>query len=445
MIKLKFKLKRKLTRGQLSIGLAVAFAGILAMFGLVFNSALNTREKMKLQTTSDYAALIAADVQRHNLNYIRELNKNIELEWYTLATAIQVPFCDVVIAECATNYACIGPKIASFLASNANIPSEIEASTAGSDACDVACDQYDDKWKSYLIQGYRNLHLAYTSAIGGSLKDANGLAFEKVLDTFLSPTNLPHGLYMEMQKKLGQGFTLAGVRNQYESGGLTNDPNYAYDILQANSEDYLFVPFQETRITPHINYSYVQWTDQALNQHCTPGVPGGVKVNVLPLRVTRDGNYTTHFFTGVTYTPPPSLMDKMINVGVKNPTVGEHFGEEVETVNGKEKLFKRRALGVYARSAAKPYGGTFPTAGTVGSSPDLGGMLSGDFDSILGAFTDPGFGTSGDEFKGSRLFGIADKAEIEEWPIRARGCINQTDADGNVIGCIEYIPEDFLH
>ena len=68
--------------GQLALGLAAAFTMVLAIFGLVLRSGLVTREKMQLQQTSDFAALAAADVQRHYLNRIRELNRQIEQDFF---------------------------------------------------------------------------------------------------------------------------------------------------------------------------------------------------------------------------------------------------------------------------------------------------------------------------------------------------------------------------
>ena len=90
IIKVKFNVKNKGSRqaslvpfsfkfneGQLAVGLAFGFVCILAMFGLVFNASLNTRDKMKLQTTTDYATMIASNTQKLNLNEIRQQNKNI--------------------------------------------------------------------------------------------------------------------------------------------------------------------------------------------------------------------------------------------------------------------------------------------------------------------------------------------------------------------------------
>ena len=74
----------KRNSGQLAIGLAFSFATVLAMFLLVFQSSILTREKMKLQQTTDLAALVAGEVQRRNLNRIQELNEEIKKAYKTI-------------------------------------------------------------------------------------------------------------------------------------------------------------------------------------------------------------------------------------------------------------------------------------------------------------------------------------------------------------------------
>ena len=59
-------------RGQIAVGLAFAFTTVLAIFTFVFQSSLLTREKIKLQGTSDFAALVCRRCSTTVLEYHSE-------------------------------------------------------------------------------------------------------------------------------------------------------------------------------------------------------------------------------------------------------------------------------------------------------------------------------------------------------------------------------------
>ena len=352
------RVRRGLTpiHGQLAVGLAFAFAGILAMFALVFNTSLNTREKMQLQTTSDYAALVASNVQRHNLNYIRDLNQAIENEWQITQAALQPP------GAPAVSFASMS-GVASSSGIEINIATAAaSASTFGnvnSGTCETLGEQVDDFWRSRLVENYYEPILLpifagllpelagrnnLASSIMTAIEQANGLAFDHALDTFLYPQNLPHNLQIELSQRLGNAYTLSSVRSDYQNG-LLNNEEYAYEVLDQAREDPLFIPKNEVRNFTYTVFSYTT-NNCCVQTPCSccfgPFIsrPG---IRLSEARITRDGDYTTQFYTGVRYRPPANIVEKMLNIGVKNPDVSsKEFGQDLDAAGGDIQLFQRR-------------------------------------------------------------------------------------------------------
>lgn len=409
----------KTNHGQLAVGLAFAFAGILAMFGLVYNISLNTNEKIKLQTTSDYAALKVSIIQAQQLNEIRKINQDIEAAWQATNIALQPSFCSV--------NALVNTQLPQ-LATLEGVTAVVHKQYAD---CDSACDAYDQYYRDKLIKAYTESRNLAAQAILTKIQETNEYAFDNAVDTFLSPKKLPNGLYIALQQQLGRGFTLASVKGLYKNGQLSNNPEYSYQILEESAKDPLFIPQNEERLFSYINYGYQTSSCGGYPQYpcCIGGWPAGAKTSLSNSRITRATDYTTHFFTGIKYVAPLNVIQKMVTVGIKNPDVkSKEFGKNVEDdpqLFANAELQGRTATTVM--SAAKPYGGTFPKAAFIA---DITGLS----------------GTAGDEFARAKLFGIADKQEIGDQRIfRADGCLPQKDEFGNDIGCVQYFAEDFLH
>ncbi|MEZ4819720.1 MAG: hypothetical protein R3A45_07445 [Bdellovibrionota bacterium] len=94
------------------------------------------------------------------------------------------------------------------------------------------------------------------------------------------------------------------------------------------------------------------------------------------------------------------------------------------------------------RSAAKPFGGSFPTAVTSNLTSFIDSLLWGGNANTPPAFTQG----AGKEFKGAKLFGIADSFEIGGYPIARANLETETlDEQGNVQSIWKILQEDYLH
>ncbi|MCB0326637.1 MAG: hypothetical protein KDD52_03375 [Bdellovibrionales bacterium] len=402
--------------GQLALGLAFAFAGALAVLGLVSHSSMDVKEKITLQQTTDYAVLLAANVQRANLNMIRTLNQDIETLWEAHRVLLQAPHCYT------REY--IYPKTPSAFATFALVAAHTGKTYA---ECDLACDEYDSFVRKKIIDAYNSQRNLIVSNILTSITKSNQIAYGRAVDTFLTPSNLPSQLYAELEKKLGKNFRLQDVKNEYAQGSLYQDRNvensegYIYQIHEESSYDPLFVPGDEYRNFIYPNYRYLTLYDQNLNPYCQLGTPEGPKSSASRVKIVRKGSYTTHFLGGINYLAPPSGFEKTLSLLIKDPETGE----EISSQSGRKIALFRKTLAMTAMAAAKPYGGTFPQSG------DLAGLNKGNI---------------GEEFKGAKLIGIADRSQLEnQRMVRADNCFQSLDALGNSSGCVPYYAEDFLH
>lgn len=377
------------------------------MFGLLFNSAMLTREKMKLQQTTDFAALVAADVQHYNLNKIREINTTIEVEYQITRALLQPPFCDVVISSCATFANCVLPWVTGFTGTNYL-------------SCQDACSDWDALVRRQLIDAYQFTRDAQASHIAAILTDANKKAFDRVLDTFLTPRNLPHQLRRLLESKLG-GLTPQLLKAEYQSGSLQN-----HLIVDDRYRDTaLFIGDKEDRLFQYTRYAYLDYLDTFMVQHCAYSTWGPFGVSLSRAKVVRETNYTTNYLAMATYFPPNTAVDKKFALYLKNP---DPKGRETDPYlrdmrgGGKVPLFTiedpvtgQTKVPLITMALAKPYGGTFPTPGNV-----------------LNPFD---YGEIGDEFKGAKLIGIANREELENYDLKVPKITRNLD----------YVREDFLH
>jgi hypothetical protein len=297
-----------------------------------------------------------------------------------------------------------------------------------------------DKWyRKKQIGFYTTVRNQAASAIVTIVTDSNELSFQRSLDYFLDPDGLPHGMFMKLKQTLGSSFTASDVKKEYEKGTLVNDEEFAYEILDENREDPLFIPQNEPRTFTYPQYIYqdVPCHETALGVPtdvcCVFGgpspLPGATPANA---RVTKATDDVAYFMAGVRYTPPLSIIQKMLKIGVKNPdSDSANFGKDLDGTLSEEKLFRARAKHQRTMfqvfSAAKPYGGEYPESGNMMDSSGFSG-------------------TSGESFKGAKLFGIADVDEVGGVRVhRADGTIANRDYQGNINGEVPFYAEDFLH
>lgn len=407
--------------GQLAVGLALGFCCILAMFGLVFQSSLYTVDKTKLQTTSDYAVLIAANNEADNLNKIREYNRGINDAWILANAALQFPFCSTNLLAVPSN------TIASVLGTVGGLTQKTYTD------CLTACQAYDQYIRDKIMDAYNTSRDLVASNILSIIQDANSVSFDQALNIFLAPESLPHGMFLQLQHDLGPGFKLSAVKSEYEKGTLSNNNEYAYDILAEAKDDPLFIPKNEPREFSYLKYGYVNVVLVSPPQnYCQLDGPAGVKTTPSSVRVVRATDDTTYFVSGIRYTPVLSIIQKMLKIGVKDPDrKSAKFGADVDSGNTKDTLFRNIDKGKRTMfevlSVAKPYGGGYPEAGFVG---DPSGQT----------------GSSGEKFVGSKLFGLADTTETQNIRVhRADGTIEKRDYQGNVVEEVPYYAEDFLH
>jgi hypothetical protein len=411
--------------GQLAVGIAFAFAGILAMFGLVFQSSLNTVDKAKLQTTADYAVLQAANNQVANLNEIKKINEAIQIAWDATQLELQPSYAQINAVAGTSLTVTWGNAIL-----NAGTATLGHVTTG---TCESLGEDVDKWYRKKIIEQYTTGRNQAASAIATIVTDSNELSYDIALNHFLDPEGLPHGMFMQLKKTLGETFNVNDVRKAYENGSLANNEEYTYEILDANKDDPLFIPKNEPRLFSYTKYLYQTITDPlTYNVYCVGPFFGSVKTSIANARVVRATDDTAYFFAGIRYIPALSIIQKTFGLGVKNPdSASDDFGKDIDDGIDKEKLFREREKAkrtmMQVMAAAKPYGGSYPEAGFVADSSGISGQ-------------------TGDSFKSAKLFGIADTEEIEGHRIhRADGSIANRDNQGNVIGELPFYAEDFLH
>ena len=363
-------------RGQLAIGIAFAFTAFLAMFGLVFNSSWVVREKMQLQQATDYAALRGSYVQKVNLEHIRELNQKIQDLYTATEIALKVPYCWQIIA--AAGGSCQGtPALSNAITGKA------------STTCTDACSNYESFVRNQILNTYSNLHKNLVAQILTSLTQANDIAFEESKAYFFSKKNTPYGLRNLLRKKLGDSFSAVSARTLYNNGSLDET------IALYNGQGFdlqpdrflLFDPKAEQKLLTYMNYTYAPGTPGPYCA-CIPAPVGGWPLATLTTRkIARSGDEHTTFLLGAEYKRPMTDVERTFKLGVfaldDKKAATASTGEEA-------RLFAERTYPMMAWSMAKPFGGKYPKAGQM-------------------ATFDPG--EVGEDFKGIKLIGIADRAE----------------------------------
>ncbi len=426
-------------RGQLTLGVAVGFAMALAIFGLVLRSGLVLREKMKLQQTSDFAALVAADTQRIYLNRIRELNRMIDEAFNTAQTLLSAN-----PAPCATfiyPQAGLPPNAFTVDTNSRAWAAASPAKSFGTDElplqnlCNGGCQEYDKAYRGEIILAYLTIESQLFQEITTIVLGANQKAYEKGLETFLTPANLPFGLRTLVERKYNGHVTKEALLADYNTGDLSE----ILSVIDTNSSLPLFQPKVEMRTFTwvHVFYPLSSSCDPLPSYTCcgfptvnaASAVPGMYSA---PAKIAKDGKYETSFLAGATYTPPESVEQ---NFGLYyRQTAGDKMGEKIQDVSGQKiQLFTTQTTAdnqpskqsMMALSLAKPYDGTFPKAAA----------FMNPFDS----------GDAGKEFKGAKLIGIADKAQIGGVDLDISFSLQTQDVEGETTDASKSHTEDFLH
>jgi hypothetical protein len=406
--------------------MAVGFTMALAILGMVLRSGFVTREKMKIQQSSDFAALVAADVQRNYLNVIRDINKEIDLEFKIAYTAVQLPACGPLLIGSAAGTI----NAANVLSTAHFLPPVIKPDPPDPpDPCNAPCAQWDRTYRNYIVSGFAARQSLMAGAIQVILEKANEKAFDNVLQTILTPQNLPYGLQRVLEKKYNGNVTRDAVVQDYNSGGLSD----TYTVIDANRSIPLFPAKMEMRIFDWITYRY-QLSGTLATGVCLGAIRSGIGGAVAMGKVVKAGDYETSFLTGAQYTSPLTGTEtttaqgeqKKFSIFAKQAdTKSEEYGKEIRDMRGmKIPLFPDRTT-LTAISLAKPYGGTFPKAGNPVVPLDAGDV--------------------GDEFQGAKLIGIADKAQIGGVDLGVAGDLGTQDAEGRMTDTSRFSTEDFLH
>jgi hypothetical protein len=445
------------TQGQLAIGVAIAFIGVVSMFAFVFSISMNVREKMALQQTSDYASLAASVSQWKALDEIKQMNQHIEKLWFTALATQQFDHCDTGPYGLAgpmkaagyfyyTGLAGINAKLASLQISDPTLTSiDPEDTSAGAGLCATACQKYNDAINKKIRSDYDKARSTLAQYIVHLIMNTNDRAFRMALRQFLVPSQLPWNLQQKLEQELGAGFTFQNVLSLYDQGRFNfaqNNHEWGYEIVSENAQDPLFLPTDEIR--PFILPTY-HWQDRpdpstyqykCQNTFFPSYAPPRSKSS--RAKIIKTGDFQTHFFTGVNYLPPKHAFEE--NEALKKKQINpDNFGRDED--RGDDVYFFQRKSAVGVRSAAKPFGGTFPSGLSAPSLGFIQQLLDGDFEppSQYSA-------SAGKEFTGAKLFGIADSDEIGGYHLfRAEIEANQQDAQGNTRNVWRIFKEDFLH
>ena len=401
-------------RGQLAIGLAMAFTAVCAIFGLLFNSGMIAREKMRLQQTTDFSALVASDVQRRNLNYIRDRNQEIEDLYAAALILVALPYAPVMTG--------------SVLESTWKAHAEFVSPGYKGTGCTGHGHAIDHFYRARIVQAYNAARDILAGNIVGVADKANAEAHKQVLAQFLIDERLPHGLRRRLAKALGQHPSPTAIKSAYDAGALSDT------LTIGDSKDLpLFAATEESRsfVVERFHYLTVPSPPSNVFLCYGPQFPDGYDSFDAKAKVVRvDGTYPSHFLVNATYSPPNTYVDQHFAYLLKKPDSSRKPGEsEIQdpqsqlplrlfSINDTKTGEKKTSLQTMA--LAKPYGGTFPKAGK-----SLGGMS---YD----------YGEVGNEFKGSKLIGIADHAQLEGFALWNKDSIPLPTGEFVLM-------EDFLH
>lgn len=389
-------------RGQLAVGLALSFTAICAIFGLIMNSAMITREKMKLQQTTDFATIVAANVQRENLHHIQKRNEEIEALYLAAYQVVALNWADIDI-----------------ILPTPQIPREVfiaavETKTQGQ-VVPTSCAQGGidyDHWvrENIYVPQYKALRDLLANDITNVVYKANETAHEHVLRAFLIDQNLPHGLRRILAQTIGKNPTRGAIRSAWDSGLLSD-----YLEISDTSEMPLFFPASEGRQFNPPKYAYRdELCGNCQTASCWPCcLPSGMNsLGGLPdsldseAKVYRLEGYRSNYLVRATYSPPNTFIDRTFSHHLKKPKARSGPNSQIKSFDNRPlRLFdinetddsdSKKALEAWAQ--AKPYGGEFPTAGfpywPLGIPIDAGSV--------------------GSNFDGAKLVGIADYKREQE-------------------------------
>jgi|GEM_PF-4083430 len=466
--------------GQLSLGLAFGFVMITAMFALVLSVMLNVREKVKLQQTTDFAAIHAANIQSAYLNEIRKINKAIESLWFKTLALQQINHCilpipsplGVTLIPPVTNPAgtpltAVMGQIAKNLVlirADRDVIQNIEqtlndlgtqsftASNLNQNVCNAQCNTYQNQVNKWLRNNYEQQREGLMRMIAMINREANQAARFESLKVFMHPKNMPLGLWQKLKTLLGEGFSTEQAIDAYVSGLMdlnANNNAWGFSINGFNGDDPLFEAEVETRpfMLPTFNYQLV--TASLVDMTCvtTPGVRTYQFGNreQSQVKVIRSSNYRTHYLTGANYLPPkrPFEDNEALSKRRVNSAEPDTFGRREERLDNPALFLRSNVNAVMTFAAAKPFGGNLPVK-LLQDPASLARQFINGFGNELNTATENALGAP---FKGARLFGIADARQIDGFDIAPRVEFEQTirDQAGTVIERLEILKQDYLH
>ncbi len=457
-------MRKSFQNGQLAIGLAVAFTSILTIFSFVFQSALTTNEKMKLQQTTDLAALRGAHVQRVNLDLIRQENEAIEQLFTFYSVLLKSSPCNLLIHPERHTMHTLGPAVARAItpiyAALRNFSSDEDLTDrAAFPNCDSICDRFDTAAHNLIaatyeyglnqIPGARRLIYTLAGLLGedipteflafgrsgfarniqNRIETANDYAYARSLEIFFDMKNLPLGIRKKLGGDTGSYVSSSEIRWKYEQGEFAEDLAYL-DVQQGQP---LFYAGEEIALLDALGYGYP--TSPPPTSQCYWGLPQSYRAINTKAKVVRVNDYPTSFFAATLYNPP--YWNELYNPKLRNPNVqSEDFGQALsyqgDAAGESARLFAKERTPMMAYAFAKPYGGSFPTAATP-------------FFSLLTR------GSVGEEFEGAKLIGIADQEamdgfDVSQLPMSVliQGEYPVMNAEGNWTA-MRFFREDFLH
>ena len=377
---------KKNNSGQIAVGLAFIFMTFLAMFALIFQSSLLTREKMKLQQTVDLGSLAGASVQRVGLDKIHEINESLDRRFRELQVAIKVP-------PSAKLFFPVG--IRKRIELQVFVQSVVPFSKVGA-TCNQIVRSYDRFIRDKLIEAYKLERKFKASQIMSVVQKANTIGHEYALNVLLNPRNLPIRMQNRLKTTYGSLPSTRSAIDDYQRGQFQEDLNFITSGNFSSDSVPLFVPKNEIRTLKYTLSRSQYINSPSVEDSCLVSTPGFIPVaKQLEVRVAKaEDSPPSHFLALALYNPPTSPVEGVFGLKLKRPiektNLEDWRGDNISLLPTRESLDPRRSL-MTAMAGAKPFGGRYPEA-------------------AKGLF---GEGASGKKFQGVRLFGLADKNELE--------------------------------
>lgn len=376
--------KYQSNKGQLVVGLAFCFMCFLAFLSLIYQSSLLVREKMKLQQTTDYAALTGASVQRALIEKVIDANKDIDRAFVKLTVALKASPCAGLIG--------------SGFGSLATLTTLAQVASPGlsQPTCPSACRAIDNAAHDIALAAYETTRSRIASYIAEILAQGNAIAADYAQEQFFVRRNLPVRLNAYTIEKYGRNVSRDRLRGVYQSDRMQNSL-YLYHSGNSSGNSPLFVAEEGTRsVTLMQQNAAVGPTALDGTPICYLPVPPTPKIQTVKGKIGKDPQtYPTHFVMASVYDPPSSSVEGAFNLSVRNPysedreALSTDGGQSVALLPDKETRSPRR-WPLMTMSLAKSFGGEMPR---------VGGNLSN--------------GNAGDYPTGVKLVGFSDPLAME--------------------------------